>query len=146
MLRPIGLTAKLIPYQMRGLAWLLKMEQTVKGGILADEMGLGKTIQLIALMIANDSVDISQKTNLLVVPVALVGQWKHELLTKGSRDFNVFEYTGCHRHGHDLNRYDIVITTYQSTMFNPSLVFRVSSQWRFQERVVQKYLVSHHPG
>lgn len=54
---------------------MLKREQDtgVRGGILCDEMGLGKTIQMIAL-VKNGVAGC--RDNLLVVPVAVLEQWK----------------------------------------------------------------------
>lgn len=42
---PKEMKITLLEHQKLGLAWLQKMEASVKGGILADDMGLGKTIQ-----------------------------------------------------------------------------------------------------
>ena len=42
---PIGLHAKLRPYQQEGLRWLQHLRANGAGGILADDMGLGKTLQ-----------------------------------------------------------------------------------------------------
>lgn len=42
---PEEMKITLLEHQKVGLAWLQKMEASVKGGILADDMGLGKTIQ-----------------------------------------------------------------------------------------------------
>jgi SNF2 family DNA or RNA helicase len=51
--------------------------------ILSDDMGLGKTVQMLATMAKNqpDSED-EDKTALVVVPAALMQQWKEELETK----------------------------------------------------------------
>ncbi len=61
-------------------------------GILADEMGLGKTIELIALILLNDSITndgnmpvrpdddmFRVKNTLIVAPNILVNQWCSEL-------------------------------------------------------------------
>eukprot|EP00977_Amphora_coffeiformis_P027521 scaffold34618_cov159-Amphora_coffeaeformis.AAC.12 len=50
------------------------------GGILADMMGLGKTVQMLALILAtkNDENDHDDPTTLVVVPPALLSQWKSE--------------------------------------------------------------------
>lgn len=60
-------------------------------GILADEMGLGKTIELIALILLNDSITndgnlpfrkdemLRVKNTLIVAPNILVNQWCSEL-------------------------------------------------------------------
>ena len=38
--QPAGLTQKLLPFQLEGVNWLIKQEQSpFKGGFLCDEMG-----------------------------------------------------------------------------------------------------------
>jgi SNF2 family DNA or RNA helicase len=62
-------------YQGEGVAWCLRAEEReLSGGFLADEMGLGKTITMIGLGFARP-VD----RTLIVVPCALVDQWKSQL-------------------------------------------------------------------
>jgi len=62
-------------YQREGVAWCLCAEESeLSGGFLADEMGLGKTIAMIGLGFARP-VD----RTLIVVPCALVEQWKAQL-------------------------------------------------------------------
>lgn len=39
-----ALTARLRPYQVRGVSWLRETIETHGGAVLADEMGLGKTL------------------------------------------------------------------------------------------------------
>jgi len=62
------------PHQIESHLWCLENESTKGGGILADEMGLGKTIVMIALLYYNP-----KKNNLIVVPRALLKQWKFVL-------------------------------------------------------------------
>jgi len=39
-IQPAGLTQKLLPFQLEGLNWMVKQEQSpFKGGFLCDEMG-----------------------------------------------------------------------------------------------------------
>ena len=53
------------------------------GGILADDMGLGKTVQMIATMVINQPTEeYKHRSTLVVVPAALLLQWKEELMTK----------------------------------------------------------------
>jgi SNF2 family DNA or RNA helicase len=88
-----------------------------RGGILADDMGLGKTVQLIATMAANlPDPDSNCRVTLVVVPAALLLQWKEEIETKTNGLFT------CHIHyGKDklkkkgeLEGKDVIITTYQT--------------------------------
>lgn len=72
------------PHQEEGVRWLLKNELDgnlahgirVRGGLLADEMGLGKTIQMLGVMVANP-----KPHTLIVLPRALVDQWKDAMIT-----------------------------------------------------------------
>lgn len=131
-----GLTITLLPHQIRGLAWLLKQEDSkVKGGILADDMGLGKTIQSISLLLSNPMP--SSKTHsteerekylkehkihsdthrgtLIVAPLALIKQWEKEIKDKTDGRFRVLVHHGPARtrSGKDLKAYDVVVTTPQ---------------------------------
>ena len=67
---------ELKPHQEEGVKWMLKKElqSQYKGGLLCDDPGLGKTIQTAGLL-AGNPVD---KT-LIIVPIALVNQWKDTL-------------------------------------------------------------------
>ncbi|KAL1954192.1 hypothetical protein VTO42DRAFT_1548 [Malbranchea cinnamomea] len=136
-----GLKVKLLPHQIEGVDWMKDKEVGLrktrgvlpKGGILADDMGLGKTIQTIALLLANprppmDETDGKKdkckpkiassvgKGTLVVAPLALIKQWESEIESKvaASHRMRVCVYHGQGRtkHAHDLNDYDVVITTY----------------------------------
>ena len=87
---------RLLKHQLIGVSWMVEQErQTIhKGGILADDMGLGKTVQMIATMVMNqpsheDQHDGWSKSVLIVVPAALLLQWKEELESKTTDAFEV---------------------------------------------------------
>lgn len=83
---------RLLPHQLIGVAWMLDQERvsTHKGGILADDMGLGKTVQMIGTMVLNQpKVEDEDRCTLIVVPAALLLQWKEELMTKTNDMFEV---------------------------------------------------------
>ncbi len=61
-------------YQVDGYRWLKILSKYHVGGVLADDMGLGKTIQIIALIVSDDT----PKPNLIVCPKSLIFNWKNE--------------------------------------------------------------------
>jgi SNF2 family DNA or RNA helicase len=109
-------------HQADGLHWLLHNEmrtdptQGVRGGILADEMGLGKTIQMIATILVHPV-----KNTLIVLPLALIDQWKNEIKRIAKHDVLVY-------HGYEATKIDqealetapIVLTTYGMVQNNRS--------------------------
>jgi SNF2 family DNA or RNA helicase len=114
------------PHQEECVKWCVKCETatlTNHGGLIADEMGLGKTIQIIALLHINPNPN-----TLIVVPVALMEQWRQALERMPfnalpTPNNSVFVYHGRHRHHIDIQRFItnthtspttplVVITTY----------------------------------
>ncbi|KAK0390823.1 hypothetical protein NLU13_0326 [Sarocladium strictum] len=111
---PDALTTPLYKHQEVALTWMKKMEDgTNKGGILADDMGLGKTISTLALIHERKSPN-RPKTNLIIAPVALMHQWKDEILrkTKPSHRLSVFVHHGRKSTSDQLMGFDVVLTTY----------------------------------
>ncbi|KAJ7156150.1 SNF2 family DNA-dependent ATPase [Mycena filopes] len=113
-----GLEVRLMAHQAIGVAWMLKRERGQdKGGILADDMGLGKTVQMIATMAMNPpGPDEDARTTLIVVPAALLQQWKDEIETKTNEMFTVRLHHGKDKlkKTSEIKEYDVVITTYQT--------------------------------
>lgn len=114
---PQSLKAILMPHQLKGLAWMRKMEEgSNKGGILADDMGLGKTVQSIALMLDRPPDSASCRPTLIVAPVALMYQWEREInkFVKRASHLNVYVYHGSSKRASwaAMKTYDVVLTTY----------------------------------
>ncbi|KAG1894583.1 SNF2 family N-terminal domain-containing protein [Suillus fuscotomentosus] len=114
-----GLEVRLLPHQLIGVNWMVDQEKKspYRGGILADEMGLGKTVQMIATMAANLPRDTDVvKTTLVVVPAALLQQWKEEIETKSNDLFTVHIHHGRDKLSTlmDVRSKDVIITTYQT--------------------------------
>ncbi|MBC7424888.1 MAG: DEAD/DEAH box helicase, partial [Bacteroidia bacterium] len=47
---PVGLKARMRPYQASGYNWIQTLKELKLGGCLADDMGLGKTLQALAVL------------------------------------------------------------------------------------------------
>lgn len=74
-----GLSEK--KHQITGMKFCLDRETTeeldaCKGGILADEMGLGKTILMLGCIASNISSEDNRNNTLIVLPPALLPQWR----------------------------------------------------------------------
>ncbi|KAN0118821.1 SNF2 family N-terminal domain containing protein [Russula decolorans] len=114
-----GMEVRLIPHQIIGVSWMLMQEKETKykGGIMADEMGLGKTVQMIATMAMNmPGPDENNRTTLVVVPAALLLQWKDEIESKSNDIFSVHIHHGKTKLKSlsALREKDVIITTYQT--------------------------------
>ena len=101
-------------HQQSGVAWMLSKEKDgqsisgVQGGINADEMGLGKTIMMIGTIVGN-----FKRRTLIVVPLALLEQWRSELFRITGHEALV--YHGIAKREYDIEMISaapIVLTTY----------------------------------
>ncbi len=118
---PVGLNAKLYPYQHTGFNWLQHVTNDDCGCILGDEMGLGKTLQVITLMQARWGK--KQTPFLVVAPVSLLENWKREI-AKFAPMLTVLVHHGANRTGRykDFLEYDVVVTSYSATINDNSIL------------------------
>jgi SNF2 family DNA or RNA helicase len=74
---------KLLDHQLKGVAWLQHLWENAptscRGGMLADDMGLGKTLQLLTFIAACFEHNPELEPALVVAPVSLLENWKHEI-------------------------------------------------------------------
>lgn len=112
IVKNIGFDKK--PYQVAGIKWTIQHELAGRvGGLIADEMGLGKTLLILGTIFSNYQPG---DLNLIVLPFALLNQWKKIIET-------TFKIKPLVYHGSrtkkitldDLNNHNksfIVLTTY----------------------------------
>lgn len=118
---PVGVMAKLYPYQVDGWRWLRFVIREQLGGLLADEMGLGKTLQVISALRDSDSGKKCSPT-LVVSPGSLLENWKREI-AKFAPELSVLKHKGTLRTGRpgDLLEFDVVLTSYETAVRDLSL-------------------------
>ncbi len=149
------LNARLRPYQVYGVKWLISRQQQGFGACLADDMGLGKTLQTIAFLLYLKERDKGQ-TNiapsateafrqlslfehyqteirplqaLVILPTSLVFNWKCEL-ERFAPSLFVYTHTGPKRL-RDLRAiagHDVVLTTYHTVRQDLRLFAKMT--WR----------------
>lgn len=106
------------PYQQRGVEWLAQLSTHGIGAVLADDMGLGKTVQIIALLVHEQSTapDDAPAPTLIVCPMSVVGNWEREI-ARFAPELSVTVHHGPGRGGGGdfaaiHARSDVVITTF----------------------------------
>ncbi|KAF1958260.1 hypothetical protein CC80DRAFT_559169 [Byssothecium circinans] len=123
---PVGIKATLRSYQQDGVNWLAFLNRYNLHGILCDDMGLGKTLQTLC-MVASDhhmraeefakSQDPNSRRlpSLIVCPPTLSGHWQQEI-RQYAPFLSCVAYVGSPtvrgQHRHQLDKVDIVITSY----------------------------------
>ncbi|KAF8968479.1 SNF2 family N-terminal domain-containing protein [Flammula alnicola] len=94
--------ARLKPYQLEGLQWMVSLDQNGISGILADEMGLGKTLEAIAFSAYLREHD-NFKPFLVVCPLSVLLNWADEY-KKFAPDIPVCVYHGTPAERAELRR------------------------------------------
>jgi superfamily II DNA or RNA helicase len=113
---PLGVKARLRPYQQDGFGWLAFLWEHRLGGILADDMGLGKTLQCLALIAHARQCDPVASPFLIVAPTSVVANWAAEA-ARFAPDLRVVPVSGTvARLGQGLGELaagaDAVVTSY----------------------------------
>jgi superfamily II DNA or RNA helicase len=109
--------AKLRPYQIKGVSWLVSIAKLGMGGCLADDMGLGKTLQIITLLTILKERQEETGPSLLIVPASLIGNWLSELEKFSPNLRALVVHTSVGRNDKEsapkgIKESDLVITTY----------------------------------
>ena len=136
--QPTSISRRLKGFQLEGLSWMIRQEQTdYRGGLLGDEMGMGKTIQAVSLIMS----DYPQKEPTLVVvpPVALM-QWQTEIKEYTDGKLNVLVYHGQNSKiknmsVKDLKKFDVIMISYNSL---ESLYRKETKGWNRGEDIIKE--------
>ncbi|KAK3155821.1 hypothetical protein QOZ80_2AG0099120 [Eleusine coracana subsp. coracana] len=122
-------------YQLVGLQWMLSLYNNKLNGILADEMGLGKTVQVMALIAYLMEFKGNYGPHLIIVPNAVLVNWKSELLNWLPSASCIF-YVGAKDQRQKLfsqevlaMKFNILVTTYEFIMFDRSKLSRID--WKY---------------
>ena len=142
--QPESINRKLKHFQLEGVDWMRKQEQSQwRGGLLGDEMGMGKTIQAVSLIMS----DFPQKAPALVVvpPVALM-QWKAEIesYTNGKLSVLIYHISANPKCKtltiKDLKKYNVIMISYSSL---ESIYRKESKGWNRQDGIVKEDSILH---
>lgn len=141
--QPETITRKLKSFQLEGLDWMKKQEQTqYKGGLLGDEMGMGKTIQAVSLIMSD--YPAKDPTLVMVPPVALM-QWSNEIREYTNGKLKVLVYHGQNSKikgmkVKDLREYDVIMISYNSL---ESVYRKETKGWSRGEDIIKEKSAIH---
>ncbi|MFN7117451.1 MAG: DEAD/DEAH box helicase [Saprospiraceae bacterium] len=146
------LKAKLRPYQLDGVKWLVQLYENDLGACLADDMGLGKTLQTIAALLyakeqkpkqieqnsgkqlgifeENDAAFLQALNALIILPASLVFNWEAEL-QKFAPSLSICRHTGQKRSKdiRILARFDVILTTYQTALRDVEILNKLEYEY-----------------
>ena len=142
--QPEAITRKLKSFQLEGVDWMKKQEQSQwSGGLLGDEMGMGKTIQAVTLIMSD--FPAKQPTLVVVPPVALM-QWSAEIkaYTDGKLSVLIYHISANPKCKNmtvkDLKKYNVIMVSYSSL---ESMFRKESKGWQRNDGIVKEDSVLH---
>nr|XP_027109594.1 ATP-dependent helicase BRM-like [Coffea arabica] len=122
-------------YQLVGLQWMLSLYNNKLNGILADEMGLGKTVQVMSLIAYLMEFKGNYGPHLIVVPNAVLVNWKSEL-HNWLPNVSCIYYVGGKDQRSKLfsqevsaMKFNVLVTTYEFIMYDRSKLSKVD--WKY---------------
>ena len=136
--QPDTITRKLKSFQLEGLNWMIRQEQSHwKGGLLGDEMGMGKTIQAVSLIMSDYP---AQEPSLVVVPPVALMQWQNEIkeYTDGKLKVLVYHNTNPkikNMKMKELREYDVIMISYSGL---ESIYRKESKGWKRDDGLVKE--------
>ncbi|KAL9124585.1 MAG: hypothetical protein Q9217_006097 [Psora testacea] len=136
--QPSTITRKLKSFQLEGLDWMMKQEESQwKGGLLGDEMGMGKTIQAVSLIMSDHP---AQDPTLVVVPPVALMQWQNEIeqYTDGKLKVLLYHNTNPKVKNlkvKDLRAFDVIMISYSGL---ESIYRKESKGWKREDGLVKE--------
>ncbi|XWS77008.1 hypothetical protein CRYUN_Cryun01aG0226800 [Craigia yunnanensis] len=128
-------TGTLRDYQLVGLQWMLSLYNNKLNGILADEMGLGKTVQVMALIAYLMEFKGNYGPHLIIVPNAVLVNWKSELHNWLPSVSCIFYVGGKDQRSKLFSqevlamKFNILVTTYEFIMYDRSKLSKI--YWKY---------------
>ncbi|CAA6657592.1 unnamed protein product [Spirodela intermedia] len=126
-----------LPYQLKGVKWLISLWQNGLNGILADQMGLGKTIQTIAFLAHLKGKGL-HGPYLVIAPLSTLSNWVNEI-SRFVPSMRAIIYHGTKKERVELRkkfmpreigpRFPIVVTSYEVAL-NDALPLSTYS-WKY---------------
>ena len=142
--QPAGISRKLKSFQLEGLDWMVRQEQTdYKGGLLGDEMGMGKTIQAVSLIMSDYP---AKSPTLVVVPPVALMQWQAEINTYTNGKLKVLVYhisanPKCKlMTTKDLKKFNVIMVSYSSL---ESMYRKENKGWNRNDGIVKEDSILH---
>lgn len=106
-------------YQIRGLNWMLDLDESGINGILADEMGLGKTLQTISLLGFMQKYRENSGPHIVISPKSTLQNWMKEVV-KWCPSLRPVCLIGNEQERNELlrgtmssNEWDVCVTSYE---------------------------------
>ncbi|XP_074581940.1 ATP-dependent helicase BRM-like [Curcuma longa] len=122
-------------YQLVGLQWMLSLYNNKLNGILADEMGLGKTVQVMSLIAYLMEFKGNYGPHLIIVPNAVLVNWKSELLNWLPSLSCIFYVGGKEERARLFSqevcavKFNVLVTTYEFVMYDRSKLSKID--WKY---------------
>ncbi|XP_054784705.1 ATP-dependent helicase BRM isoform X2 [Prosopis cineraria] len=122
-------------YQLVGLQWMLSLYNNKLNGILADEMGLGKTVQVMALIAYLMEFKGNYGPHLIIVPNAVMVNWKSELYNWLPSVSCIFYVGGKDQRSKLFSqevsamKFNVLVTTYEFIMYDRSKLSKID--WKY---------------
>ena len=134
--QPRMLTAgTLRDYQLVSLQWMISLYNNRLNGILADEMGLGKTVQVCSLIAYLWESKQNYGPHLIIVPNAVIVNWKSEIKTWLKSMQAVYYVGGREERAKIFSqqvlqlKFNVLVTTYEFIMRDRSKLSKVNWQY-----------------